>query len=676
MTGFVQSLLSASLYGSVVIGVILLLRLLLRKAPKKYICLLWLLAAVRLLLPFQIESSLSLQPSGVQDVPSRLEQSVQSQVQTPTAPSSGGEATLPGATPGASAPADTPTAPAPDVTTPVETPVTEKSTDPMAVAGWIWAAVAMGMLLYSAVSYLRLRRRVSDSVILTEGVWVTKLDTAMVLGFFRPQIYLSAGLDETQQDFVLRHEQCHIRRGDHLWKPLGYLTLAIHWFNPLVWLGYILLCRDLEMACDEAVIRHLDLPQRKSYSAALLSCSAHRHAIAACPVAFGEVSVKERIKNVLNYKKPTFWVILVSAIAVAVVAVCFLTTPKTPDPETQVPDDWGITVSAEDATASSVTLHFIQTGALPNQRYWYGHAFSLERWSGDAWEAVPQLTDAVFTTEAMSMNTNGETCISVNWEWLYGQLPDGYYRVSKWIGNDAREDRRFDACFRLGESGETQEPPATAPTLGAQENYMLGLCLDALAQLRSQEAMHITIDMTIAGYPYNTGNATDYYYADGNWLWIFETYTPDKLNDYTVGYLQNGDTQYRFAHAGSYGASRTWGIPSEDLHSEPLWVYAEEILTENIVSITYKYAANGTEVTMYFNGRYLASQTADYDGPVLTWYLDKNGALLRLQCASSFSLTVEGITYHPYSVRELQFLHGEEETVRATLDAAIAEATG
>ena len=326
MTDFLQNLLTASLTGSIVIAVILLLRLLLRRAPKKYICLLWLLAAVRLLLPFRIESSLSLQPDFTQSVQLQATQSAPVLPQTPvtTGPTQN-------QTPTITAPAVTPGTSAPAASTPVtETPVTveaSKQADPATILVWVWACAAISLLSYGAIRYLQLRSKVSDAVILSEGVWVTKLNTAMVLGFVRPKIYLNAHLDDQQRHFVLRHEQSHIRRGDHLWKPLGFFTLAIHWFNPLVWLGYILLCRDLEMACDEAVIRDLDLTQRKSYSAALLSCSAHRHAIAACPVAFGEVSVKERIKNVLNYKKPAFWIILITVVAIILVAVCFLTNP-------------------------------------------------------------------------------------------------------------------------------------------------------------------------------------------------------------------------------------------------------------------------------------------------------------------------------------------------------------
>lgn len=314
--------LDVSLSGSIVIAVILLLRLALKKAPKKYLCLLWLMVFLRLLIPFEIESSYSLQP--------RIEPVTESQwieledyghILHPDDPMETGmeEAPL------------IPEEPVSiqDIGQDSEVEVTvEYVINWYVMLPYLWLAGVMAMALYTAVSCLRLHRRVADSVILSEGVWVSgKLDTAFVLGIFRPRIYLNLGLTEAERELVLLHERCHIRRGDHLWKLLGFFSLAVHWFNPLVWAAYLLLCRDMEMACDEAVVRDMDISRRKEYSAALLSCATRSHAIAACPIAFGEVSVKHRIQKVLNYRKPGFWMILIALIAIAVVAVCFLTTP-------------------------------------------------------------------------------------------------------------------------------------------------------------------------------------------------------------------------------------------------------------------------------------------------------------------------------------------------------------
>lgn len=326
------NVLTASIHGSVIIAVIMLLRPLLKKAPKNTLCLLWLLAALRLLLPFEIQSGMSLQP--------RLDQVTVPGAEYAQQVTTGFQS---GSTDIVLPPVEMEDAPVwkPDIEimeqTEQNTVVYEREVplkvrileNYQQIIVWTWAIGAAGLLIYSAVAYVLLKRKVRSSVILSEGVWVCgSVESAFVLGFFRPQIYLSAGLPENARSYVLAHERCHIRRGDHWWKLLGFVTLAIHWFNPLVWVAYSLLCRDLEMACDEAVVRTMPVEERKFYSAALLTCSARGVRIAACPVAFGEVSVKQRIKSVLNYRKPGFWITVTALVLVAVVAVCFLTSPK------------------------------------------------------------------------------------------------------------------------------------------------------------------------------------------------------------------------------------------------------------------------------------------------------------------------------------------------------------
>lgn len=195
-------------------------------------------------------------------------------------------------------------------------------------AGAVWLAGVAAMLLYALVSWLRLRRRVRASVPLEGRVMLCDaIETPFILGVFRPRIYLPSGLGEAQRAAVIAHERAHLQRRDHWWKPLGFLLLAVHWFNPLVWLAYVLLCRDIELACDEKVVRDLDAAARAAYSQTLLDCSVRRPAVRACPLAFGEVGVKERIKRILNYKKPAFWIVAVAVVVCVVVAVCFLTRP-------------------------------------------------------------------------------------------------------------------------------------------------------------------------------------------------------------------------------------------------------------------------------------------------------------------------------------------------------------
>ena len=333
MADLFAQVLHASFYGGILIGAVCLLRLLLKSAPKKLTCLLWLLVGLRLLLPFEIESEFSLQPKLPQTEqtawiqPGESDHEVRGEILNAqgeviaTGPLNQGRGEILDSQGEVL------------VSKPLKPAGTDQKDPSGSLLPWIWLAGAAAMGLYSLVAYLRLKRRVRDCIVLEKGVWFCPgLDTAFVLGLFRPQIYLS-GLSELEMGFVVAHEKAHIARKDHWWKFLGYVALIIHWFNPLVWLGYVLLCRDLEMACDEAVIRSLDLAERKAYSQALLSCAARHSLIGACPVAFGEVSVEERIKSVMNYKKPKFWICLAAVLAVIVAAVCFLTVPSTEDEE-------------------------------------------------------------------------------------------------------------------------------------------------------------------------------------------------------------------------------------------------------------------------------------------------------------------------------------------------------
>lgn len=320
--------LEASLDGSIVIAVVLLLRLVLKKAPKKYVCLLWILAGLRLLVPFHVESQLSLQPKE-QPVAQEAWQQLEDygQILSESDPVDVGQA--PPEQNSIADPAEPQDVSGEDVEVTVSYEINWA-----VLAPYIWLAVACGLGLYSLLSYLRLKRRVREAVKLPEGAWeCAGLDTAFILGFFRPRIYIPTGLSSENQQFILDHERTHLKRGDHWVKLLGFIALAVHWFNPLVWVAYVLLCRDIEMACDEQVVKNLDLSARKAYSAALLSCSSGRAHYAACPVAFGEVSVKSRIKSVLNYRRPRFWISLIAIAAILFVAVCFLTDPAAEEPD-------------------------------------------------------------------------------------------------------------------------------------------------------------------------------------------------------------------------------------------------------------------------------------------------------------------------------------------------------
>ena len=293
-----------------VVLAVLLLRLCLKKAPKWASVLLWGIVALRLLLPFSLQSAWSLIPSAETIRPDILmdpKPSVQTGVPAlnhVVNPVISGSFTP---APGASA-------------NPLQIWI------PVLTGIWLFGIAAL--FLYSAVSYWRLRRKVCEAVILRENIYQSEnVCSPFVLGVIRPKIYLPYHMDSREMDYVIAHEQTHIRRRDHWWKPLGFLLLTIHWFNPLMWLSYLLLCRDIELACDEKVISGMGREQRGDYTQTLLACSVSRRSIAACPLAFGEVGVKERVKSVMHYKKPAFWIVLTSVAVCAAVAVCFLTDP-------------------------------------------------------------------------------------------------------------------------------------------------------------------------------------------------------------------------------------------------------------------------------------------------------------------------------------------------------------
>lgn len=294
-----------------ILAVILLRFLLINKVPKWSFCVLWGLVALRLACPISLESALSLIPSA---------QTVDPQILYSAAPEihSGISRVDSALNP---------------VIQETLSPVTYSGANPVQTAVFSASVVWLGglsvLLVYGIVSYFAVRRRIAEATRLQGNILeCAAVSSPFVLGFLRPRIYLPLGMDPQEADCVIAHERAHIRRGDHWTKPLGFLLLAVHWFNPLAWLAYLLFCRDLELACDERVIRTMDRKQRQTYALTLLACGVDKKRIAACPLAFGETNIKERIKSVVNYKKPTFWILLTSLLCCAVITVCFLTNPK------------------------------------------------------------------------------------------------------------------------------------------------------------------------------------------------------------------------------------------------------------------------------------------------------------------------------------------------------------
>ena len=314
MVSILKNLLAMSLSGSIVILLVLALRLILQKAPARLVCLLWLLVGLRLVLPFHIEAGFSLQPDTqqlLQPVVSdrvSVPQEYVPQDMIPAMPTIGENITV-------------------NTDVGVTTTV-QRTMDWMSVAAYIWVVGVAGMLAYTLTSYVRLKQQVRGATGTADGAWeCDNLNGPFLLGYIKPRIFLPAGITGSDREYVLSHERTHLAWGDHWTKLVGFLCLSLHWFNPLVWLAYWCLCKDLETACDEQVVKGYDVEKRKAYSKALLACSAGSRPVSACPVAFGEVNVKERIMKVLNYRKPGFWICLVCVVAIIGAAVFFLTDP-------------------------------------------------------------------------------------------------------------------------------------------------------------------------------------------------------------------------------------------------------------------------------------------------------------------------------------------------------------
>ena len=338
MSELFLKIVNMSISASWLVLAVLLLRLVLKKAPKWVSVLLWGFVAFRLICPVSVESAFSLIPS-TEIIPEQVIAGPSFDVQTGI----------------------------PQIDVPVNdyigdhyyegvTVPANNGFQVMTVLTIVWLVGIVAMLLYTAVSYFLLRRRVATAVLFRNNIYQSEnVDSPFVLGIIKPKIYLPFKMDGKNLEHVIAHEESHIRRKDHWWKPFGFVLLALHWFNPLMWLGYILLCRDIELACDEKVIKEMDNENRADYTQALVACSVNRRRIAACPLAFGEVGVKERVKSVMNYKKPAFWIIIAAVVTCVAVAVCFLTNPKKENDPNLAEDGYYLLIGADGVESIEVS---------------------------------------------------------------------------------------------------------------------------------------------------------------------------------------------------------------------------------------------------------------------------------------------------------------------------------
>ena len=425
---------------------VILLRLILKKAPKWVRCMLWGIVGLRLLLPFSIESIFSIIPTG-EFLPANITVSSEPHVNSGI-----------GALNSAVNPIISNTF-APDVigaVTPMQLLI--------GISAYVWLAGMAGMLIYGGISYFRLRLRVMPSLCLRDNIYFCDaIDSPFILGLFRPRIYLPSSIADERIEHIIDHERAHLCRRDHIWKPLGFLILAVYWFNPIIWAAYILLCRDIERACDERVVKNMSDEARKSYSETLLSCSIRRRGVTACPLAFGEVGVKDRIKSVLNYKKPAFWIIVVAIILSVAAAVCLLTVPRndnnnsndeidlnnahgffSPDPNDVMTalyiveygcDTFGVEIDFDSVIQDDELVFELIWKNKTNTRHTIGPDFQLYRYDGD--ELIPLEQKGIFIdTNDFFVRANSENIASYEITTHYNVTEPGKYRFEShgaWI---------------------------------------------------------------------------------------------------------------------------------------------------------------------------------------------------------------------------------------------------
>lgn len=445
MEALFLKILSLSLGATYVAAAVIALRFLLKRTPKWIVCAMWGLVAIRLLCPFTLESAVSLAPSpDFRPAPLISANQPEAPAQTPrpsaAQPAPAGAVQAPTESQ-AQAPASAP------AEIPEESQIPSQSR--IALFAGVWLLGVAGMLGYLIFSTLRLRRWVGVSIPMAENIRCSEsVDTPFVLGLFRPTIYLPASVSPEDVPYVLAHERTHIRRRDHWWKPLGFVLLSVYWFNPVLWLAYVLLCRDIEAACDERVIRDMAAEGRRAYSTALLHCSMSRDTIAACPLAFGETGVKERIRAVASYKKPAFWTILAGIVLGIVIGVCFLTSPETAG------------IKPKDITPQGMTLRCRRASRLEITDC------RLEYQDGTQWKTVEQLgspmePDISFTAEDRGWQAD--------WSVNYGMLLPGTYRLSLTCTDlDTGESLDYPVEFNQKRSGvylwrNTDDPAVDTP---------------------------------------------------------------------------------------------------------------------------------------------------------------------------------------------------------------------
>ncbi len=480
MSEFFLSVVNMSIAASWIVLAVLLLRFLLKKAPKWITVLLWAIVAIRLICPFAIESKVSLIPSAQTFSPGiMMDTAPQIYTGIPSVNNSInpiiGETFAPN--PG-------------DSINPLQVWIP--------IASVVWVVGILALTVYGLISYLRIKKKISTAVLLRDHIYQSEnVVSPFVLGMIRPKIYLPFSMTASETLHVIAHEEAHIRRKDHWWKPIGFAILSLHWFNPLMWLAYILLCRDIEMACDEKVVKSLNTEERADYSQALLNCSVGRKMIAYCPLAFGEVGVKDRVRSVLSYKKPAFWILAVGIVASIVLAICFLTNPT--------PGNLG---TLENLEFISLTDRTENTACV-----WVSDGFGYERVGTISEDLLKELANLKTSKEEISLSRSedrdkshtivlqsekqAESSLNSYLEGLYIHFNSDFTAV--WINNNVKptltykviEPQKAKEVYSYIANYNIRKPAVEAPVIAVDPAYF-----DNLDALKEKFPMYFNLDTT------------------------------------------------------------------------------------------------------------------------------------------------------------------------------------
>lgn len=565
MDNIFTTLLTLSWQAGVIALAVALVRLPLRRAPRWAVCALWALVALRLLLPVTIESPVSLQAE--EAPPIRAYHAIRQQ-ETDDAD-----------TPVMSAPKDTPAVSI--VPGEVQTATRVSGGEPVSLTRmlpWLWLTGVGCMLLYMALSYLRMWAKVRKAPCLYSNVYrCGDFGTPFVLGLFSPRIYLPDGLPEDDLPQVLAHERCHIRRGDHIVKPLAFLLLSLHWFNPALWLAYVLLGRDMERACDELALKNADAAGRAAYTRALVSCAARPRTAAVCPLAFGEIAVKERVKSVLHYKKPALWAAVLLVIAAAVIVVCLLTTPQSrteADGGTAVDElpsfgeitPWPTLMEENDPHSVSAEDYGI-TYTADNMPDWY------------TWDTVPLSYLCAYYLNADGAYAEAAMDVLAR---RYQQAPNTVTAYIKSLAGQQTPNGRGDASEVLLadiSAWDLGDATVDGSKLGQQVTQVVQGLSVQISGIHSYTEEKVVYDEN------SSGSVIVYTVYPGATLDVMVAPTYDDSEGRTHGeyklYMKNGDTIELFPQTGPFDLTNALGICAEGAYLIRFVPYGGDYLTFN-----------------------------------------------------------------------------------------------